>query len=106
MRVLLDECLPRRLKALLAAHEVKTVPEAGWAGKKNGELLRLAVGSFEVFVTVDQNMRYQQNLIEAEVAVVVLSAGSNRFEDLKPLIPRLLEALRTIRARDLVRIEA
>jgi predicted nuclease of predicted toxin-antitoxin system len=105
MRVLLDECLPRRLKALLPGHEVKTVPEAGWAGKKNGELLKLAVGSFEVFVTVDQNLSYQQNLIQADVAVVVLAAGSSRFEDLRPLMPRLLTTLRTIRARDLVRIE-
>lgn len=62
MRVLLDECLPRRLKAHLPGHQVVTVPEAGWGGKKNGELLRAADGLVDVFVTVDSNLVHQQRL--------------------------------------------
>ncbi len=55
MRVLLDECLPKRLKNLLVGHEIQTVPEAGWAGKKHGGLIRLAAGNFDVFITIDKN---------------------------------------------------
>jgi hypothetical protein len=62
MRVLLDECLPRGLKKHLRNHEVKTVPEAGWAGKKNGELLRVAAGDIDVFITIDSNLVYQQKV--------------------------------------------
>ena len=62
MRVLLDECLPTRLKQVITGHEVSTVSDAGWAGKGNGELLGLAVDSFDVFVTIDKNLPAQQNL--------------------------------------------
>ncbi len=65
MRVLLDECLPRRLKADLAGHEATTVPEAGWAGTKNGDLLQLAAARFDAFVTIDQGLAFQQNLAGA-----------------------------------------
>ena len=77
MRVLLDECLPKRLKHLLIGHNVQTVPEAGWAGKKNGELIRLATGKFDAFITIDSNLIYQQNLSGVSFGVVVLSARSN-----------------------------
>lgn len=62
MRILLDECLPRKLKKDLIGHDVLTVPEMGWRGVKNGELLRRAKNSFDVFVTIDQGLQYQQNL--------------------------------------------
>ena len=76
MRILLDECVPRRRE--LADHDVRTVPEMGWSGKKNGELLRLmASHAFEVLLTTDQNLRHQQNLKAAGVAVVVLAAATN-----------------------------
>ena len=78
MRVLLDECLPRRLKSLLVGHEVRTVPEAGWSGKKNGELIKLAADHFDAFITIDSNLVYQQNLQTLPFGVVVLSARSNR----------------------------
>jgi len=58
MRVLLDECLPKRLKRELAGHEVQTVPEAGWAGRENGELLQLAAGKFDAFITIDRSLAY------------------------------------------------
>jgi hypothetical protein len=103
MRVLLDECLPRRLKNFISGHEVSTVPEAGWAGKSNGELLSAAGGRFDVFVTVDRNLPAQQDL-GSGVAVVVLAAHSNRLQDLEPLVPALLDVLETIARGQLVRL--
>ena len=93
MRLLLDESLPRDLKRELGAHEVVTVPEQGWAGKGNGELLSLADKQFDVFVTADQGIEYQQNLAGFGIAVVTLAAQTNRLEDLRPLVPELLSAL-------------
>jgi predicted nuclease of predicted toxin-antitoxin system len=104
MRVLLDECLPRKLKREFTEHEATTVPEMGWAGKKNGELMRLMTGQFEVFVTIDQNLTYQQNLSNAAVAVVMLAAPDNRLKTLKPLIPQVQETLKTIKPGDIVRV--
>lgn len=99
MRVLFDECLPRRLKRDLVGHDVRTAPEMGWASKRNGELLALAVGQFEVFLTADRNLSYQQDLSSFDIAVVVLIARSNRLDDLRPLVPELLQALPTARRR-------
>jgi hypothetical protein len=87
MRVLVDECLPRKLKYELGNHEARTVPEMGWSGKKNGELLRLMTSQCDVFVTADQNLTYQQNLENTTIGVVVLAAKSNRLPDLLPLCP-------------------
>ena len=88
MRILLDECVPRPLRRELAGHDVRTVQEMGWTGKKNGELLALMAGAgFDVLLTVDQNLRHQQNLAAAGVAVVVMVAPSNRLMDLVPLVP-------------------
>lgn len=103
--MLLDECVPRSLKRELATHDVHTVAEMGWSGKKNGELLTLMVPQgFEVFVTVDQNLSYQQNLRAANIAVIVLIALSNRRADLLPLMPAMHSALTTIQPGDLVEI--
>ena len=104
MRVLLDECLPRRLKRELVGHEARTAPEMGWASKRNGELLALAVGRLDVFLTADRNLSYQQDLSSFDVAVVVLVARSNRLDDLRPLVPRLLEMLPTTKRRAVTRI--
>jgi len=93
VRILLDESLPRRLKRDLLDHEVITVPEMGWAGKANGDLLALARGQFQVFLTADQNLEYQQRLTASDIAVVVLAAASNRYDDLRLLVPRSLEIL-------------
>jgi hypothetical protein len=62
MKVLLDECVPRKLRRELPEHEVLTVMEQGWSGIKNGKLLALAAPEFDVFLTIDQNLKYQQNL--------------------------------------------
>ena len=93
MRILLDECIDRRFARELAGHEVRTVPEAGWAAKSNGDLLALAEQRFDVFVTVDRNLSFQQNVPKFSIAVVVLRARSNRLVDLRQLVPRLLEIL-------------
>ncbi|HEX8237344.1 MAG TPA: DUF5615 family PIN-like protein [Abditibacteriaceae bacterium] len=95
MKVLLDECIDQRLAAGITGHEVRTVPEMGWANVKNGKLLTLAQTDFEVFVTVDRNLPFQQNLPKYNIAVVVLRAKSNRLTDLKPLVPLLLSTLPT-----------
>jgi uncharacterized protein (DUF433 family) len=93
VRVLLDECLPKRLKRELVGHETRTAPETGWASKRNGELLALAVGLFDAFITADRNLSYQQHLSSFDIAIVVLVARSNRFDDVRPLVPRVLEVL-------------
>ncbi|MBK8029147.1 MAG: DUF5615 family PIN-like protein [Chloroflexi bacterium] len=85
MRILIDECLPRKLKREFPDHDVATVQEMGWSGVKNGALLRAMVGQFDVFVTVDGNLEYQQNLSEAEIAVIVLKALNNKLETFLPL---------------------
>jgi hypothetical protein len=93
VRVLLDECIDRRLALEILGHDVTTVPDAGWAAAKNGDLLALAEKSFDAFVTVDRNLSFQQRLPRFAIAVLVLRARSNRLADLRPLVPRLLEAL-------------
>ena len=93
MRVLLDECVPRALREELPGHDVKTVAECGWSGAKNGELLRLAVDRFDVLLTVDRNLEYQQNFLGAEVAVIVVHAPSNDIAALRPLMRQVLEAI-------------
>lgn len=104
MRVLLDECVPRRLKRELPGHEVHTVTEHGWSGVKNGKLLALAEAEFEVFLTVDQNLKYQQNLTAFRIAVILLAARNNRLKTLLPLMPEVREALDKIGPGDFVRI--
>ncbi len=97
MRVLLDECLPKKLKVKVDADIVKTVPEAGWAGKQNGELLRLAETDFDVLLTNDQNMEHQQKIKSFNLAFVVLVAPTNDIDDLLPLMPAVNEILSSIK---------
>jgi Domain of unknown function (DUF5615) len=105
MKLLLDECLPRKFKNHLSGHECHTVPEAGWAGKKNGELLSLAEKSgFEIFLTLDQGVQFEQNLKGRAITLVLVSAKSNRLADLLPRIPAILTALRSVRGGQLVRV--
>jgi hypothetical protein len=93
MRVLLDECVPRALRKELLGHEVKTVAEAGWAGVKNGELLQLAAGQFDLLLTVDRNLEYQQNFAGVALAVIVIHAPSNDVAVLRPLMSAVLAAI-------------
>ena len=105
MRILLDECLPKRLKRDLVGHDARTVPEMGWASKKNGELLALAEAAFDVFLTVDRNLSFQQDVGRFKVTVVVLVAKGNRHSDLQPLIPDLLAVLVAVSPGQLIRVE-
>ena len=93
MRVLLDECVDARLAASLTTVEVRTVSEQGWAGISNGRLLALAAAEFDVFVTVDRNLPFQQHLPKFEISVVLLRAKTNRLVDLEALVPELLAVL-------------
>ncbi len=93
MRLLLDECVPRKLRRELQGHEVLTVQEAGWAGVKNGALLRAAEGSFDALLTVDQGVQHQQNLAGLRISVIIMVAESNDIDDLRPLIGAVLGAL-------------
>lgn len=104
MRILLDEDVPRRLASLLIGHEVTTVPQAGWAGVKNGKLLALAGSRFDLFVTMDRNIEFQQNLDALPVAVLIIVAASNRMEHLAPLLPDILAAATDVPARTLRKV--
>ncbi len=106
MNLLLDECLPRKLKRALPGHYVRTVPEMGWAGVENGELLPLIESKFEAFITIDGNMRYQQNMSGRSFALVVLSAWDNTIETLLPLMPQVLAALPSVVPSQIVKIAA
>ena len=93
MKILLDECLDRRLAKEIIGHETKTVPQMKWAGIKNGELMRLAETEFDVFITVDHNLSFQQNLPKFNIAVLVSHAKSNRLADLQPFAEEIIESL-------------
>ena len=105
MRLLLDECVPRRLKGDLVGHDVWTVAEMGWSSKRNGELLKLMLAErFGALLTVDQNLEFQQNVRQSGIALVVVASPTNRFKELRPLVPQMLKALKKIRAGDLIRV--
>ena len=108
MKVLIDECAPRALKYALAAHghECLTVQEEGWSGKVNGELLALAETEFDVLVTLDTNIKYQQNLAGRKIAIVILHAQSNRLSHLSSLFPGCVEVLQAIKPGDIVHVSA
>ena len=96
----------KKLKRELPGHEVRMVQEVGWSGRKNGALLRVAAPAFDVLITVDQNLRHQQNLDRFEIGVVALKAVSNRIEHLSPLMPEVRAALASIQPKQYVLIGA
>ena len=92
MKILFDHCVPKPLRRELPKHEISTAKEMGWEALKNGKLLERAQASgFEVVITTDQNIRYQQNLIGRSIAVCVLIADGITVENLRPLVPGLKE---------------
>lgn len=95
MKVFLDECIDWRLSRDLVGHDVKTARQMGWSEIKNGQLLSLASQQFDVFVTADRNLSFQQNLFSFSIAVIVLCAKTNRLADLRPLVPSLLAAIKS-----------
>jgi predicted nuclease of predicted toxin-antitoxin system len=106
MRILLDESVPRKFAFELRGHETQTVQKRGWAGLKNGALLRAASQEFEVLVTGDRNLEFQQNPATMPIAVIVLLAVNNRVETLRPLVHDVLKVLNTIQPGQLVRVGA
>lgn len=106
MKIILDECLPHRLAKELSGYEVKTVQKMGWSKKTNGELLALIAGKFDVFITVDQNLAYQQKVSNLSFAVVVLRVSSNKIEDIRPLLPKIQATLKSISPGQLMQIRA
>lgn len=104
MKILIDENLPRKLTAHLIGHECLTVVECGWSGKKNGELLALADAQFDVLLTLDNNLPFQQDLGSVRIAVLILRARSNRVQDLLPVIPDCVAVLKSIRPGQVVRV--
>jgi len=96
VRLLLDECVPKRLRRELRDHEVRTVPELGWAGKENGELLALAESKFDVLVTVDQKVKCQRSMAHRNIAIVILVARRSKIDFLRPLLRDLQHVLTEI----------
>ena len=106
MRILLDESLPRPLGRTLIGHDVSTVRDEAWTSLTNGALLQQAAERFDVLLTADQNIEFQQNLKTLPMAVVVLVANNNRIESLEPLVPDVLKVLETLQPKVLVRVGA
>jgi len=106
MRILIDECMDERFRNALPGHDCQTVRYAGLAGLENGELLTAAeADGFEVFLTVDQGIEYQQNLITRKLAIIILRAKSNRLKDLLPLAPICLARIKSLEAGTVIRVE-
>ena len=105
MKLLLDECVPRRLRRDFVGHEALTIEQAGFKGLKNGNLLRRASEYFDILITVDRNIEHQQNTVGLPISVMILAANSNRYESLSPLIPKALITLEQINTGEIIKIE-
>ena len=106
MRVLIDECLDWRLCRALQEHQCAPIHQMGWGGLRNGLLLEKAQDQFDVFLTGDRNLRFQQNVTRFRIAVIVLEARSTRLIDTLKLMPQVLQILRTIKTGQVVRISS
>ena len=102
--VLLDENLPRQLRALMTEFYVVTVSYAGWSGKKNGDLLRSANDQFDVLLTVDKGIKYQNNFTGLNIAVVIMEVNSNRLSDIVPILSKVKDAIRGIPVGQIVKV--
>jgi hypothetical protein len=102
MKIIIDECVPSIAKRGLPPRSIVSVQEMGWAGVKNGKLLKLVADQFDVFITSDQNLRFQQNLALIHLAIIVLP--SNQVPVVKLLLPAIDEALETIQPGSLIEI--
>jgi hypothetical protein len=105
MRILLDECMDERFRKSFPGHDCQTVKYAGFAGRKNGALLSAAeVAKFDVLLTADRGFEYEQNLAGRKIAILIVSAESNRLRDLLPLVPDILVALESLQPGQVLRI--
>jgi hypothetical protein len=103
MKILLDECVPWPMHRLLAGHECSTAQQQGWGGIKNGRLLQLAEGKFDLFVTSDQNLRYQQNLAGRGIAILELS--TNKIRRIEAAADLIAAAIAAIKPGEFCRLE-
>jgi hypothetical protein len=106
MKLLLDECVTRDLKRDLVGHDVSTVVEAGFGGLENGALLRAASKYFDVLITVDRNLPFQQNISSLRIGILILVGTGITYADLQPLVPKLLERLPTLQPGEVHRISS
>ncbi len=107
MRVLIDECIDERFRNALSSFECRTARFAGFAGLKNGELLAAAEeAKFDVFLTVDQGLEYQQNLATRKIGIIILLAKSNRLKDLLPLVPACLTGIESVGPGQILKIDS
>jgi predicted nuclease of predicted toxin-antitoxin system len=104
VRILLDACVPRKLAPELHGHEVKTARQMGWQNSRDGELLDRMGGRFNVLITMDKNLRYQQLLQHRPLAILVLRARSNRLPDLLPLVPNILSAFDNVKPGEVIEV--
>ena len=105
MKVLLDENLPHQMRQEIVGHDVFTVAYMGWSGIENGELLeRAAASDFDVLISNDRGLEYEQNLGSLPIAVIVLLAPANTIEAIRPLYPQLLAALQSLQPHTLVKL--
>ncbi len=104
MRILLDESLPKDLKALLVGHEAETVALAGWSGVKNGKLLALAATAYDIFLTADRNIEFQQNLAKLPLSIMTMVLVNNRIETIAQLLPEVLAALDHVQPKTFTKV--
>lgn len=102
MRVLLDECVHAGIRKAFVGHSVATVPQAGWSGIKNGKLLALIADSFDVFLTIDQSIRHQQNLSGLPFVIIFVAVPDNTIESYIPLFDAMLQAVEGSRPGDIL----
>jgi len=106
MRILIDECLDWRLCRALSEHYCASVQQMQWGGLTNGTLLQNAQTEFDVFLTGDTNLRFQQNLTQFNIAVIVLEARSTRLSDTLQLMPKVLTILTSIKRGQVMRVNS
>ncbi len=105
MRILLDENVPKKLKHAFPGHAVSTVTEMGWAGIKNGELLKLAEGVFDVMMTVDKGIQHQNNFTGKKIILITFIVKRNKLEFLLPLIPLAIAAIQSASPGQIINIQ-
>jgi predicted nuclease of predicted toxin-antitoxin system len=104
MKLLLDENMPQPFRHDIPGHDVRTADYMGWKGRVNGELLALARDEFDVIITLDQKIEKEQNLTDADVAVVILRPGTDDIRVLRTLVPQILERMLSIRRGQIIHI--
>jgi hypothetical protein len=103
-KLFIDECVDWRFSRSLALFEVRTARQMGWSELKNGKLLREAAAQFDVFLSTDSGIEYQNNISTIDIAVIILEPKRNKLSELQLLVPKLLDKLPTVQPRTVTRI--